>query len=157
MSIFHQIIDFFRSHHSKNTNKTTRNKSTDVTIRKKEDSVKISSPPTTSSISPKTPSNYSQLPEVEFEQSRHLLELDFFHIDDDRRHSSLITTFPQFEHLLEPPQEQQEEEEEEDQKKTSTINRNLTRTLRHRISMYRPHTKTVKRAISTPQLYSHHQ
>jgi hypothetical protein len=152
MPIFHQIKDFFRSN-SSSSNKRTRDKSTNiVSIKKKEEPIQSSSPPTTFSSPPKTSSNYSQLPEVEFEQSRHLLELDFFSIDNDRHQSSIITTFPKFEHLLNSPPPPLPTQQE--QKKASTLNRKLTRTLKHRISVYRPLTKTVKRSVSSPQLYN---
>jgi hypothetical protein len=142
MPSFHQIVDFFRSHQS--TNKKAK---TNIVPIKKKEPVETSSPPTTTSTQPKTPSYYSQLPELEFEQSRHLLELDFFNnIDNEPNQSSLITTFPQFEHLLNPPPPLPE------QQTKKTPNRKLTKTLKHRISVYRPHTKTVKRSLSSPQL-----
>jgi hypothetical protein len=88
--------------------------------------------------------------EVEFEQSRSLLQLDFFSPDQQQ----LTTNFPQFDHLLNKPSSLSIAPSKDEQKtKFGTLNRKLTKTLRHRISIYRPnHNKQVKRSISSPNL-----
>ncbi|KAI7881211.1 uncharacterized protein EV154DRAFT_400364, partial [Mucor mucedo] len=77
---------------------------------------------------------------VEFEESRHLLKLDFFGSDKEQS-----LTFPKFDYLLQPPKQVDE----------STIKkgRKSSTTLRHRISLYRPISKTVKRSLSSPDIY----
>ncbi|KAL7308972.1 hypothetical protein PS15m_011111 [Mucor circinelloides] len=92
-----------------------------------------------------------QIPQVEFEQSRSLLQLDFFGPDQQQ----LSTDFPQFDHLLNkaPSSETETPETKEHSNKFGTLNRKLTKTLRHRLSL-RPNqtNKRVKRSISTPNL-----
>ncbi|KAK4517937.1 uncharacterized protein ATC70_001286 [Mucor velutinosus] len=91
------------------------------------------------------------IPQVEFEQSRSLLQLDFFGPDQQQ----LSTDFPQFDHLLNKPSTSETEtpETKEHYNKFGTLNRKLTKTLRHRLSL-RPNqsNKRVKRSISTPNL-----
>ncbi|GAN01643.1 hypothetical protein MAM1_0010d01077 [Mucor ambiguus] len=92
-----------------------------------------------------------QIPQVEFEQSRSLLQLDFFGPDQQQ----LSTDFPQFDHLLNKPpiSETGTPETKEHYNKFGTLNRKLTKTLRHRLSL-RPgqSNKRIKRSISTPNL-----
>ncbi|CAO3632020.1 unnamed protein product [Mucor fragilis] len=94
-----------------------------------------------------------QIPQVEFEQSRSLLQLDFFGPNQQQ----LSTDFPQFDHLLNKPSisetETPETKEQHYYNKFGTLNRKLTKTLRHRLSL-RSHqsNKRVKRSISTPNL-----
>lgn len=93
-----------------------------------------------------------QIPQVEFEQSRSLLQLDFFGPDQQQ----MSTDFPQFDHLLNKPSISETEtpgETKEHYNKFGTLNRKLTKTLRHRLSL-RPNqsNKRVKRSISTPNL-----
>ncbi|CEP14421.1 hypothetical protein [Parasitella parasitica] len=91
-----------------------------------------------------------QIPQVEFEQSRSLLQLDFFGPDQQ-----LSTNFPQFDHLLNKPTSVSIQPAAPEQRtKFGTLNRKLAKTLRQRMSTYRPNTdnKQLKRSTSSPHL-----
>ncbi|KAI9340738.1 hypothetical protein BD770DRAFT_399522 [Pilaira anomala] len=82
------------------------------------------------------------LPEVEFEESRNLLQLDFFGSGQDHA----IASFPKFDYLL-----------QDNNKKTQSIEkkpRKSSTLLRHKLSLYKPGQKTVKRSVSTPDIYN---
>ncbi|CAO3615694.1 unnamed protein product [Mucor hiemalis] len=83
------------------------------------------------------------LPEVEFEESRNLLKLDFFSDSNEQRDKA--TTFPNFDYLLQDKQPKTQDGV------TDVKKRKLSTTLRHRISLYKPN-KTVKRTLSSPHL-----
>lgn len=85
------------------------------------------------------------LPEVEFEESRNLLKLDFF--SDSNEQKDAVTKFPNFDYLL---QDKQVKTHDGDSN-SNVKKRKLSTTLRHRISLYKPN-KTVKRTLSTPHL-----
>lgn len=93
------------------------------------------------SVVEEEPEERPPLPQVEFEESRHLLQLDFFGSDKEQ-----ALTFPKFDYLLQPVKQVDE----------STIKkpRKSSTTLRHRISLYRPSSKTVKRSLSSPNIYN---
>lgn len=111
----------------------------------------LSPPPQPPALHASVAESDIQIPQVEFEQSRSLLQLDFFGPDQQQ----LSTDFPQFDHLLNKasPSETETPETKEHSNKFGTLNRKLTRTLRHRLSL-RPNqaNKRVKRSISTPNL-----
>ncbi|KAG2236569.1 hypothetical protein INT48_000869 [Thamnidium elegans] len=95
---------------------------------------------------PSIPVVPTPLPEVEFEQSRNLLQLDFFGSAQEKENR--LASFPKFDYLLEA-------------NKKTPIDNTLKKsgkssiTLRHRISLYRPsQQKVVKRSLSTPDIYN---
>lgn len=83
------------------------------------------------------------LPDVEFEESRNLLKLDFF--SDSNEQEGKVTTFPNFDYLL------QDKQVKTMDNSTTMKKRKLSTTLRHRISLYKPN-KSVKRTLSSPHL-----
>lgn len=82
------------------------------------------------------------LPQVEFEESRNLLQLDFFGSDKEQS----LASFPKFDYLLQPTKEIDCTSMKKPHKSSTT--------LRHRISLYRPSSKTIKRSLSTPDIYN---
>lgn len=161
--IFTQVFNFFQNNKKRTTPlkqqsptaaaSTTLNpsvKSSFTSSVSNEQPLTPSSPPPPHNTS--TESDIQTIPqvEVEFEQSRSLLQLDFFGPDQQQ----LTTNFPQFDHLLNEPSPVSITPSKDEQKtKFGTLNRKLTNTLRHRISIYRPnHNKQVKRSISSPNL-----
>jgi hypothetical protein len=91
------------------------------------------------------------IPQVEFEESRLLLQ----ELNDEFSSGTSTTqlaSFPKFDYLLLKSQPAIEKEAAKVvEKKPSS--RKLSATLRHRISLYRPTNKTMKRTLSTPDLY----
>lgn len=83
------------------------------------------------------------LPDVEFEESRNLLKLDFF--SNSYEQADKAITFPNFDYLLQDKQVKTEDNI------TTVKKRKLSTTLRHRISLYKPN-KSVKRTLSSPHL-----
>lgn len=161
--IFTQVFNFFQNN-KKRTTPLKQQSPTAATSTTLNPSVKSSFTSSVSNEQPLTPSSpppphntstesdIQTIPqvEVEFEQSRSLLQLDFFGPDQQQ----LTTNFPQFDHLLNEPSPVSITPSKDEQKtKFGTLNRKLTNTLRHRISIYRPnHNKQVKRSISSPNL-----
>lgn len=161
--IFTQVFNFFQNN-KKRTTPLKQQSPTAATSTTLNPSVKSSFTSSVSNEQPLTPSppppphntstesDIQTIPqvEVEFEQSRSLLQLDFFGPDQQQ----LTTNFPQFDHLLNEPSPVSITPTKDEQKtKFGTLNRKLTNTLRHRISIYRPnHNKQVKRSISSPNL-----
>lgn len=162
--IFTQVFNFFQNN-KKRTTPLKQQSPTAATSTTLNPSVKSSFTSSVSNEQPLTPSSPPPPPhntstesdiqtipqiEVEFEQSRSLLQLDFFGPDQQQ----LTTNFPQFDHLLNEPSPVSITPSKDEQKtKFGTLNRKLTNTLRHRISIYRPnHNKQVKRSISSPNL-----
>lgn len=95
---------------------------------------------------PSLPVAPTPLPEVEFEQSRNLLQLDFF--GSTQENETRLASFPKFDYLLEANKKTLTDSTLKKSRKSST-------TLRHRISLYRPsQQKAVKRSLSTPDIYN---
>ncbi|GAA5815500.1 hypothetical protein MFLAVUS_009012 [Mucor flavus] len=95
---------------------------------------------------PSLPVASTPLPEVEFEQSRNLLQLDFF--GSTQENETRLASFPKFDYLLEANKKSLADSTLKKSRKSST-------TLRHRISLYRPsQQKAVKRSLSTPDIYN---
>ncbi|KAI9254971.1 hypothetical protein EDC94DRAFT_662142 [Helicostylum pulchrum] len=95
------------------------------------------------------PSIPRPLPEVEFEQSRNLLQLDFFGSTQEKENG--WASFPKFDYLLEVNKKTPSDNNNNTLKKS----RKSSITLRHRISLYRPsQQKAVKRSLSTPDIYN---
>ncbi|CAO3699100.1 unnamed protein product [Rhizopus microsporus] len=81
--------------------------------------------------------------DLEFEESRNLLQSDIFNSTLDP-----VATFPQFEHLLIAKSGQSYRNP-----RYGHRTKTLSQTIRHRISMYRPNKKTIKRTLSTPDFF----
>ncbi|KAI8883972.1 hypothetical protein K501DRAFT_332992 [Backusella circina FSU 941] len=75
--------------------------------------------------------------QLEFEASRHLLDIDFLESDMNE------LTFPSFEHLLHSTSNRKEVHQQQ---------RDPSKLVRHRLSLYKPLRSRVKRAKSTPHL-----
>lgn len=118
--LFQQVINLF--HYKKN------NKTREKPIEKEKALSSILTSKTTSF------DNSDKLPQVEFEQSRFLLEMDFFH-EPTEQEDPIMTSFLQFDHLLSPA------EQEEEQQQQKTLSKRLSTTLRHRISIYKPQSR----------------
>ncbi|KAI8647598.1 hypothetical protein BD408DRAFT_408199 [Parasitella parasitica] len=165
--IFSQLFNFFQSN-KKRTMPSKQDKelshSTTAPSSTKNPSTKTSSTSFASNEPPSTPltpapqppaqnittESEIHIPQVEFEQSRSLLQLEFFGPDQQ-----LSTNFPQFDHLLSKPTSVSIEPATQEQKtKIGTLNRKLAKTLRQRMSTYRPNndSKQMKRSTSSPHL-----
>ncbi|KAI8375797.1 hypothetical protein BD560DRAFT_391928 [Blakeslea trispora] len=148
--LLHHLINFFQPHKkTKVAEKEVPPQSTPIAP-----SPCIENDPSTSSVSD-SPSKSTQQT-VEFEQSKSLLQLDFFNKEDYHQ----IASFPKFDHLLaispstSTPPLSETNPAPEPQPTLSSLNRKLTTTLKHRMSLNRSHRdKTVKKAASTPNFH----
>lgn len=132
------IISFFH----KKSNKTTRQPVSAVESLSETRSTSHVS--TTVEAVPIVVASPPLLPQVEFEESRNLLQLDFFGTSDGKEQP--LASFPQFDYLLQPAVKEVD--------RTAKKARKSSMTLRHRISLYRPSSKTVKRSLSSPDIYN---
>ncbi|OBZ82043.1 hypothetical protein A0J61_09907 [Choanephora cucurbitarum] len=152
--LLHSLVSFFQPH--------KKNKTAEKEVVR---TIPPPPPPIPSSYLENNPStsSVSEFPshsihqKVEFEQSRNLLQLDFFNKVDYNQ----IASFPKFDHLLASPSSNStpppplSETQPEPQSTLTSLNRRLTTTLKHRISINRSHRdKAVKKAASTPNFHN---
>jgi hypothetical protein len=134
MNIFGQIVNIFQ-----------RKKPAVEPVEKKEEESKTpSSPPQSLPVIELNKNRISRVSSIqinreqlEFEASRHLLDIDFLESDMNE------LTFPSFEHLLVSSPDRKEQVHQQ---------RDPSKLVRHRLSLYKPLRSRVKRAKSTPHL-----